>query len=513
MTYLPNRRLLALSFWFLVPQLAWSQPTFEIVVMTDEAYPAEMYFNTVGPPYKPVNILSAEGEVLLSEVWGPLEGWDFKVNGNNMLTYHNRGSGTWLVRDSLFNEPSTIAPVGDGLLADYHDIVLSPDNSALLFVYDPVIYAMDTVVTGGDPLCEAKDLVIQKLDPNGNLLFEWRGLDHISPSSMPHSDLTINQLDVFHCNDVAWDTDGNIVMSNRNMSEILKIDAVTGDIIWRWGSLENQFEFVDDYPFTMQHSVQVTGPNRYLIFDNGVFGGEYAGGTTVSRAVEYELDLTTMQAHKVWEYIHPDALLGVAMGNVQRLPNGNTLINWGNITGFNDHGAIVTEVTPEGNVAMEIVWAEDEQLYRFEKNDTFWAGIQEDIVGCMDPEACNYDPLATESPGDDQPELQCTYPTEQGYDCDGNCINDTDLDEVCDPFDNCVDVANPDQLDSDGDGIGDACDEPDVSVGELSPPSQVELMHFDLRGVRLAPDACDQPGPLLYFVLFADGRVEKRMCW
>ena len=148
-----------------------------------------------------------------------------------MLTYHNRGVGTWLVRDSLFNEPSTIAPVGDGFYADYHDIVLSPDSSALLFVYDPVIYAMDTVVTGGDPLCEAKDLVIQKLDPNGNLLFEWRGLDHISPSSMPHSDLTINQLDVFHCNDVAWDTDGNIVMSNRNMSEILKIDAVTGDII------------------------------------------------------------------------------------------------------------------------------------------------------------------------------------------------------------------------------------------------------------------------------------------
>ena len=73
MTYLPNRRLLALSFWFLVPQLAWSQPTFEIVVMTDEAYPAEMYFNTVGPPYKPVNILSAEGEMLFSDVWGPLK--------------------------------------------------------------------------------------------------------------------------------------------------------------------------------------------------------------------------------------------------------------------------------------------------------------------------------------------------------------------------------------------------------------------------------------------------------
>ncbi|MGC6532729.1 MAG: arylsulfotransferase family protein [Flavobacteriales bacterium] len=509
----PNLALPALLFLLWMPQVAWAQPTFEIAVLTEEAYAAEMYFHTLGPPFKPVNILSAEGEVLLSEAWGPLQGFDFKVNANNKLTYHDRGLGAFMVRDSLLNEPTSIAPVGLGLVADYHDIHVEPDNSALLFCYDPTIYAMDTVVFGGNPACEAVDLVVQHLDPDGNLLFEWRGLDHISPSSMPHTDLTLAELDVFHCNDIAWDTDGNIVMSNRNMSEILKIDAVTGELIWRWGSLQNQFEFVDDYPFTMQHSVQVTGPNRYLIFDNGVFGAEYPGGTTVSRAVEYELDLTNMQAHKVWEYIHPDALYGVAMGNVQRLPNGNTLINWGTLTSIDEHGAVVTEVTPEGNVAMELVFAAGENLYRFEKNAAFWPEAPVVIVGCMDPFACNYDPLATEAPGDDQPELQCTYPIGQGYDCDGNCFDDTDLDEVCDPFDNCVEVANPDQLDSDGDGIGDACDEPDVSVGELAPPSQVEVMRFDVRGVKLASDACDQPGPLLYFVLFEDGRVEKRMCW
>jgi hypothetical protein len=36
-------------------------------------------------------------------------------------------------------------------------------------------------------------------------------------------------------------------------------------------------------------------------------------------------------------------------------------------------------------------------------------------------------------------------------------IRDTDLDEVIDLLDNCKDIYNPDQLDSDLDGIGDAC--------------------------------------------------------
>ena len=38
------------------------------------------------------------------------------------------------------------------------------------------------------------------------------------------------------------------------------------------------------------------------------------------------------------------------------------------------------------------------------------------------------------------------------------CINDTDLDGICDEVDNCVDVSNADQTDVDGDGYGAACD-------------------------------------------------------
>lgn len=46
---------------------------------------------------------------------------------------------------------------------------------------------------------------------------------------------------------------------------------------------------------------------------------------------------------------------------------------------------------------------------------------------------------------------------------------DTDLDTIVDFFDNCLSVANPDQLDTDGDSLGNACDEDDD--GDLIPDS------------------------------------------
>jgi hypothetical protein len=42
--------------------------------------------------------------------------------------------------------------------------------------------------------------------------------------------------------------------------------------------------------------------------------------------------------------------------------------------------------------------------------------------------------------------------------CDLSDDTDTDSDTIIDSEDNCPDVANLDQLDTDGDGIGDACD-------------------------------------------------------
>ena len=54
------------------------------------------------------------------------------------------------------------------------------------------------------------------------------------------------------------------------------------------------------------------------------------------------------------------------------------------------------------------------------------ANSEDNIIGCMHSIACNYQVLAS-SPSN------CVYPN-LGYDCDNNCVIDTDLDGVCDEF-------------------------------------------------------------------------------
>ena len=84
------------------------------------------------------------------------------------------------------------------------------------------------------------------------------------------------------------------------------------------------------YPFTHQHSIRSTGVNRYILYDNGNWSSQYIG-VNLSRAVEYVIDTTLMTVQKIWEFSHPDSLYAPSTGCVQRLPNGNTFINWGNL--------------------------------------------------------------------------------------------------------------------------------------------------------------------------------------
>ena len=70
----------------------------------------------------------------------------------------------------------------------------------------------------------------------------------------------------------------------------------------------------------------------------------------------------------------------------------------------------------------------------------------ESCAGCLNPIACNYDPDAILSG-------TCEF-ADNGYDCDGNCLEDTDGDGICDPFE-VLGCTNPDAVNFDSDATDD----------------------------------------------------------
>jgi hypothetical protein len=328
-----------------------------------------------GPPVKPVNIMDSDGNIIYTEDMG-LKGWAWKVNENNQITYFDRQSKGWFVMDSIENITDTVY-CQNGYQADNHDFLALENGNYVIFAYDEQPYATDTISPDGSSNASVIGLVIQELDPDHNVVFEWKSWDHFFMSNYPNINFNPNVIDFLHCNAIDIDEDGHFLISNRTISEITKIHRTTGEIIWRFGGSQSDFEFTNDYPFSKQHCIKSLGNNHYLLFDNGNQSDTYTGGIKRSRGVEYALDLNDFTATKTWDYVHSDSLFTPSIGSIQRLDNGNTLINFGNNQNI-ERGSVVIEVDANNNVVFELEMDNGQNIYCANKAN--WNFYTEPVV-------------------------------------------------------------------------------------------------------------------------------------
>ena len=287
---------------------------------------------------------------------------DFKVQKNGMLTMLVRtgyafGEG-FIGLNQNYEEVATYHAV-DGYATDEHGFQVLENGHYLLIGRREERVDMSQYVDGGNKNATVRECAIQEFTPEGEKIFEWRAWDHfdIADSHVPgENDLTGGNIRFPHMNSVDVDDDEHIILSSRHLSEVTKINRQTGEIIWRLGGNKNQFTFIND-PLNgqeNQHSVRALGDGHYTIFDNG---NEH--DPPVSRGIEYEVNTENMTATLVWEFRDNPDKYTHWMGNVQRLPNGNTLINWAD-------GSLpkLTEVTPDGGKAFEMGWRDYIHTYR-----------------------------------------------------------------------------------------------------------------------------------------------------
>ena len=258
-------------------------------------------------------------------------GRDFRKINDSTVAYCESIYGSpsvnkYLLMDKSYHITDTL--LMEGYYVDFHDLVYFEDGGHILFAYDPQPVAMDTVVEGGDPNATVTGLVIQEFDEEGNLVFQWESWNNYEiTDASEHIDLTAGSIDYVHANAMEIDHDGNLLLSNRHMDEITKIDRITGEIMWRFGlnAKQNQFELINDtMGFYHQHDIKILENGNYTLYDNGNWHSP-----PFSQSLEYSLDTDNMTAEKIWSYSNDPLVFGFATGSSRRLANGNTIICWG----------------------------------------------------------------------------------------------------------------------------------------------------------------------------------------
>jgi hypothetical protein len=342
-----------------------------------------IFIDNRGGGGKPYNVIFDNSG---SPIWysrEPDERRDFKAQPNGWATMMIRdgygGSGWgYIALDTNYEYVKTFRGT-NGYSTDEHELKVLPDGGYFLICIRSITVDMSQYVTGGKKNATVSESCIEEFTAKDEMIFQWRGLDHFDIRDVELDDPTGSSIRFPHMNSIDLDDDGNIILSSRHISEVTKINRRTGEIIWRLGGAHNQFTFVNDElgGFKNQHAARVLGNGHYTLFDNGDLHNP-----PVSRAVEYELDTTNMTATLVWEFRDKPDKYSFYMGNVQRLPNGNTLINWA-VSNLPK----LTEVRPDGTKAFEMNFVDQWECYRVHR--CAWQGVAKTPYLIVEPQYNN----------------------------------------------------------------------------------------------------------------------------
>ena len=306
-------------------------------------------------------ILDQDGNVVwFQPVPAGQEAADFRTQtykGQPVLTWWQGTGLGGLAKgtDYIYNDRyQQIAAVnaGNGLSADGHEFLITPQNTALILAYTTA--TADLTSIGGPPDQTVIDGVVQEIDiKTGKVLFEWNSADHVpyAQSEQPLPDSPSTPWDWFHINAVKLDTDGNLLIDARNTWTAYKVNHHSGDIIWQLGGKASSFTLQAAPGQTLnkageitawQHDFEAQGNGIYTFFDNESAGVANTGADATAefdypRAVTVKVDPRRHTATLIKSFNQPDHLAAPSQGNSQRTADGNTVVGWGSLPYFSEY--------------------------------------------------------------------------------------------------------------------------------------------------------------------------------
>jgi hypothetical protein len=263
-------------------------------------------------------ILDSDGDV----VW-----WATGPSSPSRARMSWDGQDMYMLSLNVLNSGGSVVRVGmdgsnretlSGLTTSHHDFTPTPENGIATMLWN---------TTGMDAHCS----VVER-SRSGTMTTIVADLSTMYNSS------------TFHSNAIHYyPSDDTYTISDRNPNLFVKITR-KGQLVWQFGGTnpKDQTKFFQPQGGTwmVNHGHQLLPNGNFLFFNNGAM----TGGTSMAR--EYKLDSTTMMATSVWTYQASGANSPV-LGDVIRLPNGNTLVTF-------SQGGLIHEVDSTGKLVMSL---------------------------------------------------------------------------------------------------------------------------------------------------------------
>lgn len=139
--------------------------------------------------------------------------YDFKLQPTGLLTYADYNKAKFYGLDSNYNLVDSFY-CGNGYVTDEHELRILPSGNFFLMSYDPQIVDMSLIVPGGDTAATVIGLIIQELNPQKQVIFQWRSWDHFEITDATQISLTAKTIDYVHGNAIEIDNDHNILISS-----------------------------------------------------------------------------------------------------------------------------------------------------------------------------------------------------------------------------------------------------------------------------------------------------------
>ncbi len=249
------------------------------------------------------------------------------------------GQGEDVVLNSRYQRVATFRG-GNGLRPDLHEFQIAPHGVAYVTAYNPIRCDLHAASGPSDGvILDATALAIDLR--TGLVRWEWHALDHVDTSESETSPPNVRAWDWFHINSIDPEPGGDIFISARNTWAGYQLAGLSGTIRWRLGGLRSSFKMGPGTRTAWQHDGRVLANGDITFFDDG------DPGEPQSRAVTISLDLASHTAKLVSAFTHRNPpLLAASQGNMQTLPDSNTLVGYGGVPE-------ISEFAPDGSLLFD----------------------------------------------------------------------------------------------------------------------------------------------------------------